>query len=296
MCSMTEFDFVFPNLSSLRQRGGLSSRASLAKELGCSYLEVPCDFVKNRGEVERTGVPVGSPLTPGAVAELYDAETRPAPLPYILHTEPSLPRRGEYGIPSPPAPLRWYDRDWTDALVEMTILVAERLNAAPAAVEIHPGDRRNGNGDVVAGMAAIRDAFEERFGTAPAVLLENRTDGQFIGTGKAIARFWAHLASAAPELAGDCGVVLDVQQLYTKTKDDFLAHLGAIPPDALKAFHIHRLHRVVPSLADPIPWREVFALIRELGRPVLVNPEVHHLGLVAPTMAFCREMTASEET
>ncbi len=129
---MTEFDFVFPNLSSLRQRGGLSSRASLAKELGCSYLEVPCDFVKNRGEVERTGVPVGSPLTPGAVAELYDAETRPAPLPYILHTEPSLPRRGEYGIPSPPAPLRWYDRDWTDALVEMTILVAERLNPSDA--------------------------------------------------------------------------------------------------------------------------------------------------------------------
>jgi len=291
---MTDLTFVFPNVSDIRpQRGGVSSRAPLASEQGCGYLEIPCDFVKNPKEVQRTGLAVGSPLTATAIAELYDEETGPAPLPYILHTEPSLPRRGEFGIPSPAAPLRWYDPDWTDALIGMTVGVAERLGAVPAAVEIHPGDRRNSYGDVVRGMAAIRIAFEEQYGTAPAVLLENRTDGQFIGDGKAIAGFWNRLAATAPELMDDCGVVLDVQQLYTKRKATFLVDLADIPRDALKAFHIHRLHRAVPSLDDPIPWREVFGLIQSLDRPVLINPEMHHLKHVAPTIAFCREQLAS---
>ncbi|NLX49975.1 MAG: hypothetical protein GXY82_08955 [Methanospirillum sp.] len=291
---MTDITFVFPNVSELRpQRGGLSSRAPHAAEQGCGYLEIPCDFVKNPREAQRTGLAVGSALTAAAIAELYDEEAGPAPLPYILHTEPSLPRRGEFGIPSPAAPLRWYDRDWTDALIGMTAGVAERLGNPPAAVEIHPGDRRNSYDDVVRGMAAIRAAFEERYGTMPAVLLENRTDGQFIGDGKAIARFWNRLATVAPELADDCGVVLDVQQLYTKRKENFLVDLAAIPWDALKAFHVHRLHRAVPSLADPIPWPEVFALIQSLDRPVLINPEMHHLKHIAPTIAFCREQLAS---
>ena len=143
-------------------------------------------------------------------------------------------------------------------------------------------------------MIAIRAALEENFGGAPAVLLENPTDGQFIGNGKHIAHFWEHLLSTAPELAEDCGIVLDVQQLYTKTKDDFSAHLHAIPPYALKAFHIHRPHRDAPSLIDQIPWQEVFTVINGLDRLALVNPQVHRLSLVAPTMAFCRAMLAPD--
>jgi len=291
---MTDIAFVLPNFSSLRQRGGLTSRNTFACDLGCGSLEIPCDFVKNAKEAQRTGLGIGSPLTTAAIAELYDRESGPAPLPYILHTEPSLTRRGEFGIPSPAAPLRWYDRDWTDALVGMTVGVAERLNAAPAAVEIHPGDRRNGYADVVRAMIALREAFEDRFGTSPAILLENRTDGQFIGNGKSIARFWKHLLTSAPELTGDCGIVLDVQQLYTKTKTDFSAHLREIPLDALKGFHIHRLHRAAPSLTDPIPWLEVFSVIRGIDHPFQINPEVHHLGLVGPTIAFCRTMLAQD--
>ncbi|WP_440950713.1 hypothetical protein [Methanosphaerula subterraneus] len=288
---MIEVTYLFPNLSSLRQRGGLSSRLDTAQSLGCGYLEVPADFVKNRTEVAKTGLAMGSFLTRGAIAALYDAESGPAPLPYILHTEPSIPRTDGYGMRSQ-APLCWYDRAWTEALVEMTVGVAERLNAPPAIVEIHPGDARNRDDDLVRAMIAIRAAFEDRFGVMPAVLLENRT-GQFIRDGASIARFWEHLLSAAPELVGDCGIVLDVQQLFTVTRGQLMRNLVEIPPDALKAFHIHALHRA-PAMDNPIPWDEVFAVIRRLDHPVLINPEVHHLVQVGPTIQFCREMLGDE--
>ncbi|MEN6343470.1 MAG: hypothetical protein ABFC89_13040 [Methanospirillum sp.] len=284
---MTEVTFVLPNMSDIRpQRGGLSSRLDFARDLGCGYIEIPCDFIKNGGEVERTGLEMGSPLTPAAIAGLYDAETGPAPLPYILHTEPSLPRMDGCGLRMQAA-LRWYDADWTEKLVAMIVGVSERLNAPPAAVEIHPGDRRNGDGDVIRGMATIQAAFEDAFGTAPAVLLENRTE-QFIRDGRSIDRFWNQLLSAASGLAEDCGIVLDVSQLFTVTGTRFLANLAAIPPDAIRALHIHTRHGT-PTPADRIPWPEVFALVRRLDRPVLVNPEVMHLNQAAATIAFCRE-------
>lgn len=271
--------FVFPNLSGIRQRGGLASRLELARDLGCGFVEIPADFVKNKTEVERTGLEMGSPLTPAAIAELYDAETGPAP----------LPRMDAYGVRSQ-ARLCWYDPEWTESVVEMIAGIAEWLGAAPAAVEIHPGDRRNREEDLVGAMIAIRAALEERFGEAPVVLLENRT-GQLVQDGASIARFWDCLRSSAPGLAGDCGVVLDVQQLYTVTRGRFLRDLAALPLDALKAFHVHALHRA-PTLGDPIPWRDVFSFIGRIDRRVLINPEVHHLGQVGATIAFCRAMLA----
>ena len=72
-------------------------------------------------------------LDRAAIAALYDEETGLAPLPYILHTEPSLPRVDAYGVLSQ-ARLCWYDRAWMDMLVEMTVGIAERLNAPPAVV------------------------------------------------------------------------------------------------------------------------------------------------------------------
>jgi len=53
------------------------------------------------------------------------------------------------------APLCWHDRAWTDALVEMTVRVAERLNAPPAIVEIHPGDTQNRDDDLARAMVAL---------------------------------------------------------------------------------------------------------------------------------------------
>lgn len=279
--------FVFPNLSGIPQRGGVSSRAGLARDLGCGLVEIPADFVKNKTEVKRTGLEMGSPLTPAAIAELYDAETGPAPLPYILHTEPSLPRMDAYGVRSQ-VRLCWYDREWTESVVEMIARIADQLGAAPAAVEIHPGDRRNREEDLVRAMVAIRAAFEERFGAAPAVLLENRT-GQLVQDGASIGQFWDCLRSSAPDLADDCGVVLDVQQLFTVTRGRFPGDLVALPLDALKAFHVHALHRA-PGLDDPIPWQDVFSFIGRLDGPLMINPEVHHLGQVEATIAFCRAM------
>ena len=284
---MTDITYVFPNLSSIRQRGGLSSRLDFARDLGCDYLEVPADFIKNKTEVKRTGLEMGSCLTPTAITELYDAETGPASLPYILHTEPSLPRMDGYGVRSQ-APLRWYDAAWARALVEMILGISEQLNTPPAAVEIHPGDQRNRDDDLVRAMLAIRSAYEDRFGAVPAILLENRT-GQFIQEGLSITRFWKHLLSVAPELSVDCGIVLDVQQLATVTRTRVASNLAAIPPEALKAFHIHALHRA-PSMENTIPWAKVFSTIRQLDSPVLINPEVHHLGQVEQTIAFCQEM------
>lgn len=102
--------FVFPNLSSIRQHGGLSSRAGIARDLGCGSIGIPCDFIKNGGEVERTGLEMGSPLTPAAIAALYDAEAGSALLPYIHHTEPSLPRMDGCGLRTQAA-LRRYDAE-----------------------------------------------------------------------------------------------------------------------------------------------------------------------------------------
>jgi NAD(P)-dependent dehydrogenase (short-subunit alcohol dehydrogenase family) len=48
------------------------------------------------------------------------------------------------------------------------------------------------------------------------------------------------------------GIVLDVQQLYTKTKGKFVEELLMIPDNCLKAFHIHTNHKW-PKLNDEIP-------------------------------------------
>lgn len=143
-------------------------------------------------------------------------------------------------------------------------------------------------------MIAIRTAFEEGFGVAPAVLLENRT-GHFVQDGASIARFWICLLSSAPDLAEDSGIVLDIQQLYTVTRNRFLQDLGELPMDALQAFHVHAKHHA-PAPDDPIPWRVVFSFIDRIDRPVLINPEVHHLGQVKATIAFCRAMLARCDT
>jgi hypothetical protein len=101
-------------------------------------------------------------------------------------------------------------------------------------------------------------------------------------------RFQTHLLSIEPDLAEDCGVVLDVSQLFTVTGARFLANLAAIPPDPIRALHIHTRHGT-PSPADAISWLAVFDLVRWLDRPVLVNPDVMHLNQAAATIAFCRE-------
>jgi hypothetical protein len=67
--------YVYPNVSGISQRGGLLERWRLAKNVGCEYIEVPADFVKNRREMELTRLSLGRPLTETAIACLYTKDT-----------------------------------------------------------------------------------------------------------------------------------------------------------------------------------------------------------------------------
>jgi hypothetical protein len=86
--------YVYQNTSDLYRggRGGLSARFELAQSSGCKFIEMPADFIKNKTEIELTGLDLGSTLTKEAVVALYEPGTPSKNLAYILHTEPSLPR------------------------------------------------------------------------------------------------------------------------------------------------------------------------------------------------------------
>jgi len=83
--------------------------------------------------------------------------------------------------------------------------------------------------------------------------------------------------------------VLDVQQLYTVTKESFAIELDAFPSDAIKGCHIHFKHRV-PSSSNVIPWKQAFAKIAEAKNNVIINPEVHHKNKVKTAIEFCEGM------
>lgn len=280
---------MYPNVSGIPQRDGLSERWQLAKKLGCSYVEVPADFVKNKTEVEKTGLDLCSPLTRDAISTIY---SRNAPVPedakYILHTEPSLRRRDGYGL-SNQAPLKWYDDGWRDRFIEMVIEVSRFFGVPASAVEIHPGDKRNSFSDVSKSISLLLDRYEEVFGERPLILLENRT-GQFVSDGSDIAGFWKHLSSDYSRLLGEAGVVLDIQQLHTVTRGRFLDELEIVPYEALKGFHIHSKH-MVPDLSDEIPWSEVFDRINGIGHEVLINPEILHKKRVKDALKFCESLS-----
>jgi len=137
-------------------------------------------------------------------------------------------------------------------------------------------------------VTAIQERYEEAFHSIPEVLLENRT-GQFISDGEDISRFWEYVKQKNPELIDNFGIVLDVQQLFTVTKQDFLHSFYQIPSECLKGFHIHRLYKP-PKIDDGIPWKEVFEKIAGLSQDIIINPEIHHTNKVPGVIQFCEEM------
>ena len=50
---MVKVSYVYPNVSGILQRGGLLERWKLAKKLGCTYIEIPADFIKNKTEIKK---------------------------------------------------------------------------------------------------------------------------------------------------------------------------------------------------------------------------------------------------
>jgi hypothetical protein len=85
------------------------------------------------------------------------------------------------------------------------------------------------------------------------------------------------------------GIVLDIQQLFTRTRTKFLEELRAIPVRSVKGLHFHSKHRT-PSDSDPIPWRDVFSWIKEIPDSVIINREVHHRRQAHETIQFCEAM------
>ncbi|RZB29956.1 MAG: hypothetical protein SRB1_02236 [Desulfobacteraceae bacterium Eth-SRB1] len=281
--------YVFPNISAFNRngRGGLHKRYEIAVATNCSFIEVPADFIKNKTEVQLTGKKLGSILTAEDVEKLYEFGTPSEKVKYILHTEPSLSRSNGTGTSITP-PLLWNNRKWVSDFIEMTIAISKRFKIPPAGIEIHPGGRNNTNQDLIRSIMAIRAQFEKTFKIAPFVVVENRT-GQFISNGDQIADFWEALLSTERRLSDVVGVVLDIQQLYTATKNAFLKQLKLIPHKSVKGLHIHCRHRT-PSIENKIPWESAFPWVGKIKHKIFVNPEVHHQSQANDTISFCNKM------
>ena len=280
--------YVYPDTADIPQRGGLQERLHLAESAGCSYVEVSADLIKKGSEVTATGQELCTFLSKMSIAILYKkTKNDSGNIPYILHTEPSLSRADDFGIKTQ-AQLKWYDQNWVGDFARMIINISDYFGIPPAKIEIHPGDRRNSFADIALSVNLIQKEYEEAFGVIPEVLLENRT-GQFISEGAGIAKLWNFILQNNPELVDGFGIVLDIQQLSTVTRDTFLPSLEQIPNDCLKGFHVHRLHRP-PKLEDGIPWGEVFAKISDIQRDLIINPEIHHNNQVKGVIGFCKEI------
>ena len=285
---LVAIEYVFPNTSDIPQRGGLDERRALAVTAGCSFIEVPADMIKNGTEVAATGQELCTFLSKESIAKLYkQANTSTEKIPYILHTEPSLSRTDGFGIKTQ-AQIKWYDPVWVDGFVRMVLDISDFFKIPAAKIEIHPGDRRNSFGDIARSVQKIQSGYEDAFNTIPEILLENRT-GQFISEGTGISQFWHYILKNNPELTAKFGIVLDIQQLFTVARQNFLPSFYQIPPECLKGFHIHRLHKP-PKADDGIPWKEVFRKIAGLHQNIIINPEIHHNNKVPEVIRFCNEM------
>jgi hypothetical protein len=245
-------------------------------------------LIKKGSEVTATGQGLCTFLTKESIATLYKPTKKSSgKIPYILHSEPSLSRTDNFGIKTQ-APLRWNDPAWVEKFIRMILDLSDFFGTSPAKIEIHPGDSRNSFADIVQAVNAIQTGFGDTFGLVPEILLENRT-GQFISDGSAISQFWENVMQHDPELTDSFGIVLDIQQLSTVTRQNFLPSFHQIPSACLKGFHIHRLHRP-PKIGDGIPWPVVFSRIARIGHDIIINPEIHHTNQVAGVMGFCEFM------
>ena len=284
-----KISYVFPNISTFNRhgRGSLHKRHEIAKAHGCSFIEVPADFIKNKTEVQLTGKKLGSILSCQDIQKLYEPGTPSKDIKYILHTEPQLSRRTVKGTSCTPK-LKWNDWKWVRDFCYMVVNVSERFGVPPAIIEIHPGGRQNSYSDIVRSITTIRESFKKIFNTIPFIVLENRT-GQCISNGEQIYEFWQAWLFENNAMGEDVGIVLDIQQLYTVTKNDFLKHLSCIPYESVKGLHIHYRHRT-PSLENKIPWEQVFTWLMEIEHDIFINPEVHHHSQAIDTISFCNEI------
>lgn len=255
-----------------------------------TMLEVPADFIKNITEENKTGLSLGSMLTDERhVRQLYDIDdTDRTNLKFILHTEPGLSRTGS-GRVTPK--LEWYDPIWLGNFRQHLFNIIDWLGHLPYAIEIHPGTTQRGDNSYHALAKAIDFLVSEyvsKYKADVLVFIENRT-GQIIQSGSSMAEFWNHINYEFPRLAKCCGYTLDVQQLFTVTRKDFVSELNMIPEESLKGCHVHTKHRV-PSITDEIGWEQVANKLQGVEQELHILPEVHHFEHTEKTYLFCKNV------
>jgi len=282
--------YVFPNISKLNYegRGGLNERWNYALRYSCDFIEVPCDFIKNKTEMKLTGLDMCSIPDQLAIERIYKKDySSNNCIKYILHTEPML-HRMDISNKSHKAKLKWYDDIWTDKFITMIFSVIDLFKETPFAIEIHPGDRNNTYGNLYYAAVKILTKVYERYNYKPLILVENRT-GQFISTCKEVSEFINLVSKQSSDLTKNINFVLDIFQLYTSTKDTFEKDLNLIPFEIIKAYHVHTYHKA-PDINDALPWKSVFQRIKLNCDQVIINPEVFHEKHVRTTIDFCKEM------
>lgn len=279
--------YVLPDTSDKNPngRGGLKGRRDVAGTLGCAYIEMPADFIRNKAEAWLTGLGLCAPLTESAVAKLYEAGSPSPDVQYILRAEPSLSRSDGHG-PSCRASIQWYLPEWTSRMAGTLVTIGKRLGAPPAIVEISPGDNTNSFKDVIRAARVIADTLEKAFSARPEIMVTSRT-GQILSAGEALAKFM-HEVQSEPGLAAGLTVAVDVRRMFSRTRGNLLRELKEIPREALRCVHVPS--RPLAPGAPAIPWGEVFSWLKGIPGDVLIQPEARSYTDAHGAIQFCKGM------
>ncbi|MEM5815525.1 MAG: hypothetical protein QXL14_00555, partial [Candidatus Aenigmatarchaeota archaeon] len=161
------------------------------------------------------------------------------------------------------------------------------LEVKPYAIEIHPGKSQRNNIKVFSkAIKRLYDAYKNRYNEKVLIFIENRTR-QYIQDGEDINDFWMLFKNRYPNLTGNVGIILDIQQLYTVTQDNFISEFEKIPQDSLFGLHIHTRHRT-PSIDDKIPWKFISTNLKQ-NRLFHILPEFIVSRILKKTYLFCKE-------
>lgn len=289
---MVRTEYVCPALNPLRN--DISSRWCEAELLSLSSLVVPAGFVHSPEERALTKRNYGEFLTGSAVEALYvDNGARHHGIRCLFQTDSGFDQTGYR-----PSVLRWHEPEWVHRYVRMLAEIAECIGIWPDRIEIHPGKRTMTYRELAGAMVQIRKEFHEMSGKKPDLLLENIPQSP-IHSGASLDHFWKELTTRFPSHVPGCGIALDVSGLFIAARRHRvspISSLFAVPPEALRGFHIHQAgHAVVPGDNQGF-WRELKTIARELENPVYVLPEVHTRDDLVRTLAFCREYLFGEVT
>lgn len=284
---MARVHFVYPNVTELKQRGGLIERWERARNARCDIVEVPADLIKNKTEVERTGQDVGAFLTQSSIELLYQRDRPvPADLKYSLHTDPSIPRNDRHGRRIVP-PLRWHDPAWVSAYADMLLGLSDYLGTSPHAVEIYSGDRKNTVADIVRAIAVLSGAYLDALGSSPIFLLVNRAE-QAVFSETQLRSFWLHLTDHCPDIETFAGVALDIRQFRIAKGDESTAAFARIFPESLKGFHMPAGPREPGN--ESTFWDSVSATMLSLRHEFFVKPDVIQQSRVEDGVRFAAGM------